>query len=114
MKRTLLFVALLALIGCATSQRAMADERAAGPPLLTLDHGMLHVQTAAGPVLAGLRLRLRFADGSALSGDLQAAGQDSASDRAGAYEQSHYRLRINPASQRPEAHAIEATLQMRR
>src|SRR2546423_10901402 len=111
MKRTLLFVALLALIGCATSQRAIADERADGPPVLTLDHGMLHVQTAAGPVLAGLRLRLRFADGSALSGDLQAAGQDSARRPPRAPPPTHYHFCVHPPSPQPGDRAQERALQ---
>ncbi|HJQ24328.1 MAG TPA: Sip1-related alpha-galactosidase [Blastocatellia bacterium] len=109
MKRTLLCIAVFVIIST-MSQHAFAD----APPVLTLDHGTLQVQTAAGPVMAGLRLRLRFADGSALSGELQSAGEDQASDRAGAYAQSRYPLRINPASQKPEGRAVEAALVMRR
>jgi raffinose synthase len=107
MKGILLCVSMLLLIGSA--------EAAWSQPLsVALDHGALQVGTSAGAVTTGMRLRLRLADGTSISGDLQLAERVKGSDRAGTYEQTRYRLVVSPERRAPEARPVEAALQTRR
>lgn len=62
---------------------------------VVLERGQLQLRRGPGLVLTLMRVRLRLADGAAVSGGLEAAGRDSGTDAAGAFERQRFRLQPN-------------------
>jgi hypothetical protein len=60
---------------------------------VVLDRGQLQLRRGPGLVMTLMRLRLRLAGGAAVSGELEAAGQDAGTDAAGAFERQRFRLK---------------------
>jgi hypothetical protein len=84
--------------------------RTAGQSNVVLDRGQLQLRRGAGLVMTLMRMRLRLADGAAVSGALEAAGQDAGSDTAGAFGRQRFRLK--PSG---DARGVKsATLEVRR
>jgi hypothetical protein len=71
------------------------------------------VKTANVAALSGMKLRLRLSDGSSLAGDLELAGQDAGTDKAGAYERTRYRLNAGATTQPARKESVSAVLEMR-
>lgn len=77
--------------------------------------GAVQIKTSAGPVLSNLRLRLRFGDGTLLSGTLEEAGREMARDEAGEFERLRYRFTPAPSPQGVGGkEAARAVLEVRR
>ncbi len=77
---------------------------------VVLNRGQLQLRRGAGLVMTLMRVRLRLADGAAVSGELEAAGQDAGSDPAGAFGRQRFRLK--PSG---DARGVKsATLEVRR
>lgn len=77
---------------------------------VVLNRGQLQLRRGAGLVMTVMRMRLRLADGAAVSGELEAAGQDAGSDPAGAFGRQRFRLKPNG-----DARGVKsATLEVRR
>ncbi|HVF68204.1 MAG TPA: Sip1-related alpha-galactosidase [Pyrinomonadaceae bacterium] len=74
--------------------------------------GSLQVQTLNGLVLTAFRLRLRLADGAAVSGTLEDAGRETARDDAGEFERLRFRLK--PAQESEASKRVRAVLEVRR
>jgi hypothetical protein len=90
-------------------------EAAAAPPSVALVKGALQIATPEGPVLSNVRLRLRLADGTSLTGTLEEAGRENARDDAGEFERLRYRF--VPAAPAPAGRgrgALSAVLEVRR
>src|SRR5207253_3158951 len=77
---------------------------------LTLDRGALQLKTPLGAVISGMKLRLNFGDNLSLLYDLELAGQDKGTDKAGSYERLRYALKLNPSSAAPPGDSINAVL----
>src|SRR5215212_7821470 len=81
-------------------------EAAAVAPTVSLVRGALQVQTTNGLVFTAFRLRLRLADGTAVSGTLEDAGRENTKDDAGEFERLRFRLKpaqVSEASKRLSA-----------
>jgi hypothetical protein len=77
---------------------------------VVLERGQLQLRRGPGLVLTLMRVRLRLADGAAVSGELEAAGQDAGTDAAGGFERQRFRLKPNG-----DARGVKsATLEVRR
>ncbi len=61
-----------------------------------VNRGALNFSQGPTPIASNVRLRLRFADNSTVTGDFEAAGQDEGSDDAGRF--SRRRFRFKPAA----------------
>lgn len=94
-------------------QLTINNSQFSAPLSLTLKDGRLQVRTPAGIALTEMRLRLRLGDGSLFAGDLQPAGQDKATDQAGAYERFQYRMNTNAPGQPSQAGTVNAMLELR-
>ncbi|MBV9928703.1 MAG: hypothetical protein JOZ96_27055 [Acidobacteria bacterium] len=82
-------IALLALFLTAACVAVCAQSN------VTLNRGQLQLRRGEGLVLTVMRVRLRLADGAAVSGELEAAAQDSGSDEAGAFDRQRFRIKPN-------------------
>ncbi|MGH9940755.1 MAG: Sip1-related alpha-galactosidase [Pyrinomonadaceae bacterium] len=98
------------------------DSANAGQPDLPLsvaaNRGALQLKAGAGAVASNMRIRLRHGDGSSSTlYELELAGQDTGSDKAGRFERFRYRLKPTmPAASgaAPTAPRLQATLELRR
>jgi hypothetical protein len=101
-------LALLAFLLLASPAAAVAQT--AATPGLALERGALQFRGGRGLVMTVVRARLRLADGAAVSGELEPAGQDAGADAAGRYERSRFRLKAGA-----DAHGVRgAALEVRR
>ena len=89
MKRRIVLLALFlaAACGAVCAQTGVQST-------VSLNRGQLQLRRGPGLVLTVMRVRLRLADGGAVSGELEAAGQDAGSDAAGPFERQRFRLRL--------------------
>jgi hypothetical protein len=94
------------------SSPAVKNNQAAAPLSLSLEKGVLQVKTPLGAVISGMKLRLRFADDSSLAGELELAGQETGTDKAGKYERLRYRLKPNGTAQPTRSDSISAVLEI--
>lgn len=102
MRRLIVLLALFLLAAGASAQTLESS--------VVLNRGQLQFRRGAGLVMTVMRMRLRLADGAAVSGELEAAGQDGASDAAGSFERQRFRLK--PGG---DARGVKsATLEVRR
>src|SRR5215207_3375652 len=112
-KRLLLLSSLLLTVSNVSRVEARGVVRAPGtPPTVALVRGSLQIQTANGLVLSVFRLRLRLADGAAVSGTLEEAGRETARDDAGEFERLRFRLK--PAQASEVSKRLNAVLEVRR
>src|SRR5215213_1805049 len=121
-KRLLLLSSLLLTVSNVSRVGAVASVRAPGQsearpaagttPTVALVRGALQIQTTNGLVLSVFRLRLRFADGAAVSGTLEEAGRATARDDAGEFERLRFRLK--PAQGGEGGMRSSAVLEVRR
>ncbi|MFL6333422.1 MAG: Sip1-related alpha-galactosidase [Pyrinomonadaceae bacterium] len=103
MRKQLLLLALFLFAATAAAQTNRQSN-------VVLDRGQLQLRRGPGLVLTLMRVRLRLADGAAVSGELEEAGQDAGSDDAGAFERQRFRVKPNG-----EAHGVKsAVLEVRR
>ena len=103
MRKQIILLALFLVAATASAQTAAQSS-------VSLNRGQLQLKRGPGLVLTLMRMRLRLADGAAVSGELEAAGQDGASDAAGAFGRQHFRLKPNG-----EARGVKsAVLEVRR
>jgi len=83
-----------------------------------LNRGALGLKQGATPVASNVRLRLRFADNSTVTGDFEPAARDEGSDEAGPFARWRFAFKpaVTPAtSARPAGgRAFAATLELRR
>ncbi|HEV2864279.1 MAG TPA: Sip1-related alpha-galactosidase [Pyrinomonadaceae bacterium] len=98
---------LLTLSLCLSAACAVAAAQDAGLNV-EINRGALQLKEGASPVASNLRLRLRFADNSTVTGDFEQGARDEGSDEAGAYARGRYRFK--PAA---GAKAFTATLELR-
>jgi raffinose synthase len=94
-----------------TDRAAQSPQKSAGLSL-TLEKGQLQVKTPLGPVISGMRLRLRLRDDSIILSELEPAGQEMGSDRAGKFERFRYRLKPGAASQPARNDSVRAVLEI--
>jgi len=99
--------------GQAEKQNTKSNGQSRAPLSLALDKGTVQVKTANVAALSGMKLRLRLSDGSSLAGDLELAGQDAGTDKAGAYERTRYRLNAGATTQPARKESVSAVLEMR-
>ena len=88
-------IVLLALFLLA-APGAVCAQAAAGPSAessVVLSRGQLQLRRGPGLVMTVMRVRLRLADGGAVTGELEAAGEDSGADGSGPYTRQRFRLR---------------------
>ncbi|HWS87933.1 MAG TPA: Sip1-related alpha-galactosidase [Pyrinomonadaceae bacterium] len=105
MLRRIVLLALFLAAACVAG-RAQSP----GQSNVSLNRGQLQLRRGPGLVMTVMRLRLRLADGAAVSGELEAAGRDAGSDAAGAFERERFRLKPNG-----DARGVKgATLEVRR
>ncbi|HEX8141151.1 MAG TPA: Sip1-related alpha-galactosidase [Pyrinomonadaceae bacterium] len=97
------------------AQKAPVVKSAQAPSSLgiSLERGTLQLKMSGGNVLSGIKLRLRLGDDSSVLYDLEAAGEDQGTDKAGAYERLRYRLKPNTASQPARNVSVSAVLEIR-
>ena len=76
-------------------QQRTGSEQSNAPLAVTLNKGALQVQTPAGAAYSGLRMHLRFSNGSSLTGDFESAGQEKGTDQAGPYERHLFNLKAS-------------------
>jgi raffinose synthase len=88
MQRRIVLLALCLLTACGAVY-AQTDTQSS----VVLDRGQLQLRRGPGLVLTLTRMRLRLADGAAVSGELEAAGQDEGSDAAGRFTRQRFRLK---------------------
>jgi hypothetical protein len=74
---------------------------------VVLNRGQLQLKRGPGLVMTVMRMRLRLADGAAVSGELEAAVQDAGSDTAGAFERQRFRLKPNGDARAVKSAALE-------
>jgi len=66
---------------------------------ITASKGALGLKAGAGAVVSNMRIRLRHGDGSTSTlYELEPAGQDTGSDKAGQFQRLRYRLKPTPAA----------------
>ncbi|HEV7891888.1 MAG TPA: Sip1-related alpha-galactosidase [Pyrinomonadaceae bacterium] len=106
-RRALLLSLLVLSVSCVGRAEA-----AAAAPTVALVKGTLQVQTPNGLVFTAFRLRLRLADGTAVSGTLEEAGREMARDDAGEFERLRFRLK--PAQETEVSRRLSAVLEVRR
>src|SRR5215211_3838370 len=88
MLRRIVLVALFLTAACAA-----VCARTGAQSSVVLSRGQLQLRRGPGLVLTVMRLRLRLADGAAVSGELEAAGEDAGEDAAGAFGRQRFRLK---------------------
>jgi raffinose synthase len=76
-------------------------------PSVSLNRGQLQLKGGAGLVLTVMRVRLRLADGAAVSGALEAPAEDAGSDQGGAFERQRFRLKPNGEARGVKSAALE-------
>lgn len=104
MKKRILLLALFITAACAAVCAQTTESS------VVLNRGQLQLKRGAGLVMTLMRMRLRLADGAAVSGELEAGGQDAGSDAAGAFGRQRFRLKPNG-----DARGVKsATLEVRR
>src|SRR5215210_7122069 len=91
-------------------------EQSVMPLSITASRGALQLKAGNGPVVSNMRIRLRHGDGSSSTlYELEFAGQDAGSDKAGRFERFRYRLKPAPLAQGAQpAPQLQATLELRR
>lgn len=94
---------LLALFLFAAAASAQTNAQSG----VVLERGQLQLRRGPGLVLTLMRVRLRLADGAAVSGELEAAGQDSGADAAGAFGRQRFRLKPNGDARGVKSAALE-------
>jgi raffinose synthase len=123
---------LLALLVCALAACAAAPTRAAtGAPQtearrpagrttaadlsFELNRGAIRLRRGQEPIVSNVRLRLRFADNSTVTGDFEAAARDAGEDSAGRFERWRHQFKptVAPGSS-ANAPAHKAVLELRR
>jgi raffinose synthase len=105
-----------------TNQTNSTGSTRAGQPdqplSIAASRGALGLKAGAGAVVSNMRLRLRHGDGSTSTlYELEFAGQDAASDKAGRFERFRYRLKqaaAAPGAPSVAAPPVQATLELRR
>jgi raffinose synthase len=103
MLRRIVLLALFLTAACG----AVCAQTAAAESNVVLNRGQLQLRRGTGLVLTLMRMRLRLADGAAVSGELEAAGQDAGSDAAGAFERQLFRLKPNGDARGVKSAALE-------
>lgn len=104
MLRRILPLALFITAACVAVSAQTSESNVA------LNRGQLQLKRGPGLVLTLMRMRLRLAGGAAVSGELEAAGQEAGSDAAGPFESQLFRLKPNG-----DAHGVSAAaLEVRR
>ncbi|HLM55262.1 MAG TPA: Sip1-related alpha-galactosidase, partial [Pyrinomonadaceae bacterium] len=98
---------LLTLSLCLFAACAVAAAQDAGLSV-EVNRGALQLKEGTSPVASNVRLRLRFSDGSTVTGDFEQGARDEGTDEAGAYTRGRYRFK--PAA---GAKAFTATLELR-
>ncbi|HEX8285893.1 MAG TPA: Sip1-related alpha-galactosidase [Pyrinomonadaceae bacterium] len=99
---------------------AAAAARRQSPPFkVELNNGALRLARGADPVISNVRLRLRFADNTTVTGNFEPAGQNTGrntgSDGAGRYGLWRYDFKpVAAAGSSANAPAHKATLELRR
>jgi len=113
-QRLLLLAAFwLALPSAGWGQAAQAG-RTVSPQSISLNKGTLQLTRGAGAVISNMKLRLRYGDGSSVTGELEPAGQDAGEDTAGRYERLRFRLKSNAPARVQGQERVEATIEVRR
>lgn len=106
-RRALVLPLLVLIVSCVGRLATAADTAT-----VSLVRGALQIQTPGGPVLNAFRLRLRLADGAAVSGTLEDAGRETARDGAGEFERMRFTLK--PAQETEVSRRLKAALEVRR
>ena len=88
MRKRIVLLALFLTAACA----AVCAQTDSGSNVV-LNRGQLQLRRGPGLVMTLMRMRLRLADGAAVSGELEGAGEDAGSDAAGAFTRRRFRLR---------------------
>ncbi|MBV8859131.1 MAG: hypothetical protein JOZ02_19520 [Acidobacteria bacterium] len=100
MRKQLLLLALFLLAATASAQTNAQST-------IVLNRGQLQLRRGEGLVMTLMRVRLRLADGAAVSGELEAAGQDAGTDAAGRFERQRFRLKPNGDARGIKAAVLE-------
>lgn len=105
MRKQLVPLALFLLTACGAvcAQTGMESN-------VALNRGQLQLKRGPGLVMTLMRMRLRLADGTSVSGELEATGTDRGADEGGAYERQRFRLKPAMGSRG----VVGATLEVRR
>jgi raffinose synthase len=88
----------------------LKQSQSSSPLTLALNKGTVQVKTPAGPVLSNIRTRLRFGDGTSLTGEFELAAQDTVV--GGEYRRSRYRLKPDTTSQTGRPVSVGAELEI--
>ncbi len=95
-----------------------AGRQQAAPLGFDLARGAVRLTRGADPVFSNARLRLRFADNSSVTGDFEAAAQDTGTDGAGRFDVRRYNFKPAVAPPPPATPVkvpdFEAALELRR
>jgi raffinose synthase len=103
MRKQLVLVAIILLLlaaaragvaQTAAQTTAQTTAQTVATPGVALNRGQLQLSGGRGLVLTVLRMRLRLADGTAVSGELEAAGQDAGEEEvAGQFRRQRFRMK---------------------
>src|SRR5215218_7453462 len=102
MRRRIVLLALCLLTACG-AVCAQTDTQSS----VALDRGQLQLRRGPGLVMTVMRMRLRLADGAAVAGELEAAGQDEGEDGGGAFVRQRFRLKPNADARGVKSAALE-------